>query len=338
MRDAALPRSVCLMAAIGAAWAGGCAGGTPQTRAVITLDGSSTVYPLAEAIAEDFQRETRGTRVTIGVAGTGGGLRRFCRGGLDVATASRPISPEEADACARTGVRFLELPLAYDGIVIAVHPENTWVESLSVDDLRRLWRHEAEGRVLRWSDLQPDYPRRELHLFGAGPDSGTFDYFTGVISGAPRDSRGDYTASENDNMLVQGVAGDPDALGYFGFAYFDEHREYLRAVPIRRTPTSAAVPPTRETIRSGAYRPLSRPVFAYVNLQRLERPDVEAFVAYALAHGAELAADVGYVALDARVQQAVRDRIAGRVTGSVFVNAPRELAAVATLAERLGVH
>lgn len=338
MRVAALPRSACLLATIGAACASGCAGGSPRAHAVITVDGSSTVYPLAEAIAEDFQREAAGTRVTIGVAGTGGGLRRFCRGGLDLATASRPITHAEAEACRRAGIRFLELPLAYDGIVVAVHPDNTWVESLSVADLRRLWRHEAEGRVLRWSDLRPGFPQRELHLFGPGPDSGTFDYFTGVISGAPRDSRGDYTASENDHILVQGVAGDPDALGYFGYAYFDEHREYLRAVPIRPAPDAPAVAPTVEAIRSGRYRPLARPVFAYVNLARLARRDVERLVAYALEHGGELAADVGYVALAPHVQQAVRDRVEARTTGSLFLDDPRGGRTFTTLAERLGVH
>lgn len=337
MRVAPLPRSACLLAVIAAA-VSGCVSTSPPSRAVISIDGSSTVYPLAEAIAEDFQRQAAGSRVTIGVAGTGGGLRRFCRGGLDLATASRPISPEEAEACARAGVEFLELPLAYDGIVVAVHPDNTWVESLSIDDLRRLWRHEAEGKVVRWSDLRAGFPRRQLHLFGAGPDSGTFDYFTGVISGAPRDSRGDYTASENDHILVQGVAGDPDALGYFGYAYFDEQREYLRAVPIRSAPEAPAVSPTVETIRSGEYRPLSRPVFAYVNLARLARPDVEALVTYALEHGGELAADVGYVPLDPLVQQAVRDRVEARVTGSLFVDHRRGVPTMTTLAERLGVH
>lgn len=335
MRGRPSLRSAPLLAAIGLVWLSGCAPSTDLTHAVITIDGSSTVYPLAEAIAEDFQRATPGTRVTIGVAGTGGGLRRFCRGGLDLATASRPIGPEEAAACGRGGVRFLEVPLAYDGIVVAVHPENRWVESLSVEDLRRLWRHEAEGRVLRWSDLRPVYPDREIHLFGAGADSGTFDYFTGVVTGAPRDSRGDYTASEDDNTLVQGVAGDPDALGYFGYAYFDEHREYLRAVPIRASDAAVPVPPSVDTIRSGAYRPLSRPVFLYVNLDRLTRPDVQALVTYALTHVAELASDVGYVPLDAQVQQAVARRVAARVAGSLFLPAGPM---VTTLSERLGVH
>ena len=340
-----------LLVLLGSAAIAACAGGPDRVNAVITADGSSTVYPLTEAVAEDFQREYPDARVTIGVAGTGGGLRRFCRGDLDLANASRPISRQEAAACAASGVRFLEIPIAYDGIVIAVHPSNTWVESLSVADLRRLWRHEAEGRLLRWSDLRPGFPDREVHLFGAGADSGTFDYFTGVVTGAPRDSRGDYTSSEDDNTLVQGVAGDAYALGYFGYAYYEAHRDYVRAVPIlvaapqyvlgamslgavpiRASEGTPAVAPTPATIRSGAYRPLSRPVFVYVNVARLERPHLCALVEYYVTHAAELAGDVGYVALDARVQAIVKARVAQRVTGSLFLSSSPSV----TLAERLG--
>jgi phosphate transport system substrate-binding protein len=312
-----------------------CGGAPRPVRAVITADGSSTVYPLTEAVAEDFQRAFPGTRVTVGVAGTGGGLRRFCRGGLDLADASRPITPGEAATCAAGGVAFLEIPVAFDGIVVAVHPANTWVQSVTVDDLRRLWRHEAEGRVLRWSEWRPGFPGRELHLFGAGVDSGTFDYFTGVITGAPRDSRGDYTSSEDDNMLVQGVATDPDALGYFGFAYFEAHQEYLRAVPIRLHADAPAVTPSRATIQSGAYQPLARPVFIYVNARSLERADVRAFVEYYVTHVNDLANDVGYVPLDPRVQAAVRARLDARQTGSLYGD-PRGVRPL-TLAARLGL-
>ncbi len=302
---------------------------------VVTVDGSSTVYPLTEALAEDFGRARPGARVTIGVAGTGGGLRRFCRGDVDMANASRPISEGERRACQTRGVAFLEIPVAYDGITVVVHPSNTWVDSLSVDDLRRLWRHEAEGAVLRWADLRPGFPDREIHLFGAGVDSGTFDYFTGVVTGAPRDSRGDYTSSEDDHMLVQGVAGDPLALGYFGYAYYEEHREDVRAVPISARPGGVAVAPTPDAIRSGAYHPLSRPVFVYVSVAALARPDVEAFVDYYVTHVADVASDVGYVPLDARVHERVQARVRARTTGSLFADAPGRPAA--TLAARLGV-
>lgn len=325
-----------LLALLLVVWLPGCGRPARTADAVITIDGSSTVYPLTEAVAEDFQRARPGTRVTIGVAGTGGGLRRFCRGDLDIANASRPISRAEAGACAAAGVSFLEVPVAYDGITVAVHPSSTWVDSLSIAELRRLWRHEAEGRLLRWSQLRPGFPDREIHLFGAGVDSGTFDYFTGVVTGAPRDSRGDYTSSEDDNMLVQGVATDPDALGYFGYAYYEEHRDYLRAVPIRAEDDGPAVAPTPATIRSGTYHPLSRPVFVYVNAGALRRADVDAFLTYYVTHVGDLASDVGYVPLDARVQEAVRARVASRATGSLFLDVVGDRMPV-TLAGRLGL-
>ena len=330
---ARLLTTTCGLAVLVAMPLAGCGGGDSQGRAVISVDGSSTVYPLTEAMAEEFQRISPGTRVTVGVAGTGGGLRRLCRGGLDLAAASRPITVVEAAACARSGIAFIELPVAFDGITVAVHPDNTWVESLTIDDLRRLWRHEAEQQLLRWSQLRPGYPDREVHLFGAGVDSGTFDYFTGVVTGAPRDSRGDYTSSEDDNMLVQGVAGDPDALGYFGFAYYEASQEYLRAVPIRATAGAPAVLPTRESIRSGTYQPLSRPVFVYVNARALDRDDVRRFLEYYTTHLSDIANDVGYVPLSADVQAAVRARLAARRTGSIFAGATA--APTLTLAARL---
>ena len=325
----------CTVAVVSAVPLAACRHAPRSAEAVITVDGSSTVYPLTEAIAEDFQHAAPTTHVTIGVAGTGGGLRRLCRGGLDLAAASRPIAPSEAAACAAAGIDFVELPVAFDGITVAVHPSNTWVESLTVEDLRRLWRHEAQDTLLRWSQLRPTYPDREVHLFGAGVHSGTFDYFTDVITGAPRDSRGDYTSSEDDNTLVQGVAGDPNALGYFGFAYYEANHEYVRAVPIRVDPNTDAVLPTRDTIRSGAYRPLARPVFVYVNVRSLDRDDVRRFVDYYTTHVTEVANDVGYVPLEARLLDAVRARLEARRTGSLFAGDARTPAL--TLAARLGV-
>ena len=333
---ASLQRPACVLALAAMPALTGCRPDA-AVHAVVTIDGSSTVAPLTEAVAEDFQHARPGTRVTVGVAGTGGGFRRFCRGDVDLANASRPMTRQEAATCAAAGVAFLEVPVAYDGIVVAVHPSNTWVDALSVDELRRLWRHEAEGRVLRWADVRPSFPAREIHLFGAGVDSGTFDYFTGVVTGAPRDSRGDYTASESDHTRVQGVATDPLALGYFGFSYFDEQREYLRAVPIRSSPDGPAVAPSRATIRSGAYHPLSRPIFVYVNAGALGRPDVAGFLDFYVAHVADVAADVGYVALDQDAHAAVRRRVAARTTGSLFTGRASNDPAAAALAARLGV-
>ncbi|HTV03062.1 MAG TPA: PstS family phosphate ABC transporter substrate-binding protein [Luteitalea sp.] len=335
---APLQRSACALALLAASGLAGCGSDAAAVRTVVAVDGSSTVAPLTEAVAEDFQRAYPGTRVTIGVAGTGGGFRRFCRGDVDVANASRPITRTETAACAAAGIRFLEVPVAYDGIVIAVHPSNTWVDALSVDDLRRLWRHEAEGQVLRWSQVRGSFPDREMHLFGAGVDSGTFDYFTGVVTGVPRDSRGDYTSSENDNTLVQGVATDPLALGYFGFAYFEEHREYLKAVPIVAAPGTTAVPPSRDAIRAGAYHPLSRPIFVYVNADALAaRADLAAFVDYYAEHAADVADDVGYVALDAAALRAVRVRVAARTTGSLFGGRQDSASLARTLTARLAL-
>lgn len=311
--------------------------GSPAARstgAVIAVDGSSTVYPLTEAVAEEFQHSYPGARITIGVAGTGGGFNKFCRGETVLSNASRPITATERAECAVRGVEFVELPVAYDGITIVVHPSNTWADTLTVEELRRLWRHEAEGRVMRWSQVRAGFPDREIHLFGAGVDSGTFDAFTGAIMGAPRDSRGDYTSSEDDNILVQGVASDPLALGYFGFSYYSEHRDYLRAVAIRQADGLPAVVPTEDTIRSGRYRPLSRPVFVYVSLRALDRPDVRALVDYYVTHGGELAREVGYVPLTEPVAKAVRARVAARTTGSLYgTNHPLG----ATLDARLGV-
>jgi phosphate transport system substrate-binding protein len=325
----------CTVAVVSALPLAACRHTPPAARAVITVDGSSTVYPLTEAIAEDFHHVAPATHVTIGVAGTSGGLRRLCRGVLDMAAASRPIAATEAASCAAAGIAFVELPVAFDGITVAVHPSNTWVESLTVEDLRRLWQHESEGRLLRWSQLRAGYPDREVHLFGAGVESGTFEYFTAAIVGERRDSRGDYTSSEDDNTLVQGVAGDPNALGYFGFAYYEAHQEYVRAVPIRADANAEAVLPTRDTIRSGAYRPLARPVFVYVNARSLDRDDVRSFVDYYTTHVPEVANDIGYVPLEAKVQAAIRARLAARRTGSLFADEART--PPPTLAARLGV-
>lgn len=335
MRAHPLSAALCLLVVAMAATLGACRRDAAAVRDVITADGSSTVGPLTEAAAEDFQHDVPGTRVTVGVAGTGGGLRRLCRDGVDLANASRPISDAEAATCAERGVAFIELPIAYDGVTVVVHPSNTWVQSLGVEDLRRLWRHQAEGAIVRWSQWMAGYPDREIHLFGAGVESGTFEYFTHAITGTARDSRGDYTSSEDDNTLVQGVATDPDALGYFGFAYYEAHHEYLRAVAIRPEPHAPAVLPTRATIRDGSYRPLARPVFLYVNAAALARTDVRRFVDYYFTHVAELADDLGYVPLEPRVLAAVRARLDARRTGSVFAG-PRE-AGVRTLAARLGL-
>jgi phosphate transport system substrate-binding protein len=291
--------------------------GQAQASSVIAIDGSSTVFPIGEAIAEEFQRANRGARVTVGTSGTGGGFEKFCRGETDMSNASRPIKATEAAKCQSAGIEFIELPLAYDGLSVVVNPKNTWAASMTVAELKRLWQPEAQGRITRWSQIRPGWPDREIHLFGAGTDSGTFDYFTEVIVGKATSSRGDYTASEDDNVLVQGVAGDENALGYFGYAYYENNKDKVKLVGIDDG-KGGVVTPSPDTIRSGTYRPLSRPLFIYVNKAKLQRPEVKAFVDFMLAQSGPLVREVGYVSLSDAEQQLVKDRWTVGRTGTMY--------------------
>jgi phosphate transport system substrate-binding protein len=286
---------------------------------LIQIDGSSTVYPVTEAVAEEFQssRNNR-VRVTVGVSGTGGGFKKFCRGESQISNASRPILEQEIEACAAAGVRYIELPVAFDALTVVVHPSNTWLESISVEQLARMWSPEAQGTVMRWSDVDPSWPDQPLKLFGAGADSGTFDYFTEATVGKAKSSRGDFTASEDDNVLVMGVASDVNALGFFGFAYYHENRERLRALPIR-SGDGVAMAPSVEAVADGSYTPLSRPIFIYVNAAAVEsRPELRDFVEFYLGHAHELISEVGYVPLPDRAYELARGRLARGETGSVF--------------------
>ena len=261
----------------------------------IEIDGSSTVFPITEAVAEEFMLETGGNvHVTVGVSGTGGGFSRFCAGETAISNASRPIKDEEAAACRTANIEYQEITIAHDGLSVLVHPDNTFVDCLTVDELRRIW--EPGSAIRSWSQVRQGFPNQEMKLYGAGTDSGTFDYFTDVIVGEEGASRSDYTASEDDNTLVQGVAGDPGSLGYFGYAYYAENHDNLKLLGVDGG--SGCVQPTPETIRSGQYAPLSRPIFIYVASAALARPEVRAFVDFYLEHGAELSAAVGYVALE----------------------------------------
>jgi phosphate transport system substrate-binding protein len=296
--------------------------GTPgSSTGVIRIDGSSTVFPITEAIAEEFQRAHGSACCTVGTSGTGGGFQKFCRGETDISNASRPIQQVEADRCADSRITFVELPIAFDGVTVVVNPRNTWATSMTVAELKRLWEPAAEGKVTRWSQLRPEWPDREIHLFGAGVDSGTFDYFTETIVGKQDASRGDYTASEDDNMLVQGVAGDENALGFFGFAYYHENRAKLKAVAIDDGDDmngKGPVAPSLETVRDGRYTPLSRPVFIYVRTQSLDRPDVKRFVDFYMASAGKLANEVGFVPLSDREYQLIAKRAEARTPGSLF--------------------
>jgi phosphate transport system substrate-binding protein len=297
------------------------AGTTPQ---VITVDGSSTVAPVTEAVAEEFQRANPGTRVTVGTSGTGGGFQKFCRDEIDISDASRPISAGEREACGKAGVQYIELPVAYDGLAVVVHPKNTWVTSMTVAELKRLWEPAAQGKVMRWNQIRPDWPDREVHLFGAGVDSGTFDYFTEVIVGKAKASRGDYTSSEDDNVIVQGVSGDEGALGYFGFAYYEQNHGKLKLVAVddgNDANGKGPVAPSPETVKNGTYRPLSRPIFIYPKAKSVDRPEVRSFVDFYLSKGVPLVREVGYIPMTEREYELARSRFTARKTGSMFEGA-----------------
>ena len=267
----------------------------------VKIDGSSTVYPISEAVAEDFQKSKRGAiRVTVGISGTGGGFKKFCRGETDVSDASRPISAKEMKACAEAGIKYVELPVAFDALTVVINPKNTWVKELKVEELKKMWEPLAQGKITHWNQINPSWPNAPLKLFGPGADSGTFDYFTDAINGKEKASRGDFTASEDDNVLVQGVSRDVNAIGYFGLAYYAENKDKLKAAPIVGKGASKAVLPSLETVMDGTYQPLARPIFIYVSDKGMRRPEVREFVQFYLKNAPKLVKEVGYVPLAAK--------------------------------------
>jgi len=298
----------------------------PALSGTVQVDGSSTVFPISEAVAEEFQREARSVRVTVGVSGTGGGMKRFCAGETDISDASRPIKQSEAADCAANGIEFIELPVAYDGLSVVVHPDNDWAQCLTVAELNLLWGPEAEGNVTNWNQVRAAFPDAGVALYGPGTDSGTFDYFTEVVNGDGGASRADFHASEDDNILVTGVAGDKNALGYFGLAYLEENRGLVKGVAIDGG--SGCVAPTVETVENGTYAPLSRPLFIYVNKDSMAKPQVEAFVDFYLENAATLATDVGYVRFPASFYDAIKARWEAAETGSLFSGATGSVAEI----------
>jgi phosphate transport system substrate-binding protein len=294
--------------------AGACDGRSSER---VEIDGSSTVFPVTEAVADEFQNDHK-SRVTIGISGTGGGFKKFCRGDTAINNASRPILPVELERCKKNGVEFIELPIAYDGITVVKHPDNDWVDQMTVEDLKTIWEPDAQNEIDRWSQVRDGWPDKTLQLFGAGVDSGTYDYFTKAIVGEEGASRGDFTSSEDDNVLVKGVSGDKNALGFFGFAYYRENDDKLDAVPIEAEGASEAVTPSKKTIASGTYKPLSRPLFIYVKAEAAKRESVQKFVDYYLSEGGPLIEDVGYVALPDAAYEKVRQRFEAGTTGSLF--------------------
>ncbi len=284
---------------------------------IIKIDGSSTVYPVTEAVAEEFQAAKRGSvRVTVGISGTGGGFKKFCRGEIDISDASRPILKKEMDSCKEQGVEYIELPVAYDGLAIMVHMKNTWVNSVTVADLKKMWEPAAQGKIKKWNQVRPAWPDAALKLFGPGADSGTFDYFTEAINGKSKASRGDFTASEDDNILVQGIAGDKNALGYFGLAYYDENKDKLKLVPVDGG--QGPVLPSEKTVMDGTYQPLSRPIFIYVNKNSMSKPELKEFVAFYLKQAPKLVKQVKYIPLPSTAYKLAEERFAKSRTGTMF--------------------
>ena len=262
---------------------------------IIKLDGSSTVYPISEAVAEEFQNKTK-IKVTVGESGTGGGFKKFCRGETDISDASRPILQKEIDACKEAGVQYIELPIAYDALTVVVNAKNDWIKSISVEDLNKIW---APGSSIKnWKQLNAAYPDKPMGLYGPGTASGTFDYFTEAINGKAKSSRSDYTPSEDDNVLVTGVAGNQGGLAYFGYAYYVENQDKLKALSIIAKPGAPAVLPSPESVKDGTYQPLARPLFIYVNATAAAfKPEIKAFVNFYLENAPKLVKEVKYVPL-----------------------------------------
>ncbi len=289
--------AIAIMAVTCAAFACGgdaSAGGQDGAR-LVSIDGSSTVFPISEAMAEEFQIANPGVRVTVGISGTGGGFKKFCAGETDISDASRPIKDSELEQCAANGIEPIELRIAWDGLTVVANPANTWASCVTVAELKRLWQ--PGSAIGRWNEIRPEWPDREIKLYGPDTDSGTFDYFTEAVVGEEDASRSDYTASADDNVLVIGVGGDEGSLGYFGYAYYEENSNQLRAVAVDNG--DGCVLPSRATIQNGSYAPLSRPMFIYVRSDALSRPEITAFVEFYLENAVELVPEVGYVALDA---------------------------------------
>ncbi|MCL4686444.1 PstS family phosphate ABC transporter substrate-binding protein [Myxococcota bacterium] len=335
----AIVRGVALALA-GAATAEFAIAGAPTRAAeTIAIDGSSTVYPVMEAVAEEFQAKERGkVRVTVGISGTGGGFKKFCRGETDLSDASRPILDGEMAACKAAGIQYFELPIAYDAITVAVSPQNDWVDAITVEELRKIWEPAAQGKILRWNQIRPEWPDEPLMLFGSGADSGTFDYFTEAIVGKAKSSRGDYTGSEDDNVLVQGIENNKYAMGYIPYAYYAPHTHRMKALAIVAEPGAEGVLPSMENVKAGTYQPLARPLFLYVSAKSAERPAVQRVIEFIMTEGPALIEEVKYLALPPNAYPASLARFRAGATGTVFGGKPEVGVSLEDLLAREAVH
>lgn len=284
----------------------------------VKVDGSSTVYPVTEAVAEEFQKAKKGAiKVTVGISGTGGGFKKFCRGETDITNASRPILKKEIDACKEGKIEYIELPIAYDGLAVIVNTKNTWVTSLTIADLKKMWEPAAANNIKKWNQVRPGWPDVPLKLFGPGADSGTFDYFTEAVVGKAKSSRGDFTASEDDNVLVQGVSRDKNAIGYMGLAYYEENKDKLKLVPIDGG--KGPISPSEKTVMDGTYSPLSRPLFIYVSKEAaVKKPEVKEFVDFYIKNAPVLTKQAKYIPLPKTAYQLAQERFSKLKTGSMF--------------------
>jgi phosphate transport system substrate-binding protein len=273
----------------------------------IKIDGSSTVFPITEAVAEEFRSEAPDVRVTVGVSGTGGGFQKFLRGDTDINNASRAISPGEKKKAEANGIEYIRLSVAYDGLAVLVNPKNDWVDYLTVEELKKIWEPSAEGEIMQWSDVREEWPNEELHLFGPGVASGTYDYFTEAVVGESGASRGDFTASEDDNVLVQGVSTDQNALGFFGLAYYKENKDKLKLAGVENK-AGEVVEPTTQTVSDGTYNPLSRPLFIYIRKEAAQQENVQKFINFYLDNAPKLAEQIGYIAMPDSAYQAEKEK------------------------------
>lgn len=291
----------------------------PQLSGTILIDGSSTVFPITEAVAEEYGKVQKNVKVTVGLSGTGGGFQKFCAGETAISAASRPISKTEIESCAAKAVEYIELPVAYDALSVVVNTQNNWVTCITQAELKKMWAPEAQGTINNWSQVNSAWPDAALRLFGPGTDSGTFDYFTEHVNGKAKSSRGDYTASEDDNVLVQGVAGERNSLGYFGLAYYAENTNKLKALQVDGG--KGCITPSAATVENGTY-PMSRPLFIYVKKSDASKPEVKSFVDFYLRNVAKLSSEVGYVKFPDNFYALINQRWSTGKAGTMYATAP----------------
>lgn len=295
--------------------------------ALIKIDGSSTVFPVTEAVSEEFQTEKKGSvQITVGISGTGGGFKKFCRGETDVQNASRPILAKEMEECRKSNVKYFELPVGFDAIAVVVNPKNDWLKSITVDELKAMWQPEAQGKIKTWKQVNAAWPDQELKLYGAGADSGTFDYFTEAVTGKSKASRGDYTASEDDNTLVLGVSNDKGALGFLPLSYYESNKAKLKLVPVvggdKAPKKKTAVAPNKKTVIDGSYYPLSRPIFIYVSEASYKKPEVKEYTEFYLKNATTLVSQVNYIPLPEKAYKTGADNLKKNKLGTAFGGHP----------------